>query len=415
MNGLIRFLRENFAWLAAGFLLTFTSSYGQTFFISVFAGEIRAEFGLSHGQWGAVYSLGTLASAAVMIWAGALTDRFRVRALALAILPFFAAACLAMAAAPGAWALPLVIFALRFAGQGMTIHIAMVAMGRWFVATRGKALSVARLGVTLGESLLPILFVALLASVAWRGLWVLAAIMILLVLPILLLLLRHERTPQADITLNPAPGMDGRHWTRRDMLHHWLFWCVLPMVLGPATFNTALFFHQVHVADLKGISHLAFVALFPIFTTTSIAGMVLSGVAVDRFGTARLLPVAQLPMAAGFLTLGATDSLPSAALGMAMIGLSAGAAGTLIAAFWAEFYGTRHLGSIKAMGSAAMVFGSAIGPVLTGQLIDIGVGFETQMMLIAVYFLLASALVTAAMRRAAPQLPPAREVDVIRP
>ena len=404
MTGFAGFLRDNAAWLAAGFLLTLTSGYGQTFFISVFAGEIRAEFGLSHGQWGAIYSLGTLASAILMIWAGTLTDRFRVRELALAILPFFALACLAMAVVPGAWALTLVIFALRFAGQGMTIHVAIVAMGRWFVATRGKALSVATLGVAMSESLMPIIFVALLGSFAWRSLWALAAVLILAVIPVLMLLLRHERTPQADLQFNPATGMDGHHWTRAQVLRHWLFWCMIPMMLGTPTFVTALFFHQVHLAEIKGLSHLSFVTLFPVYTGVSVIAMLLSGIALDRFGTSRLLPFFLLPVAAAFLVLGTTGSLAGMAVGMALAGMTSGMNSTLPNAFWAEFYGTQHLGSIKAMATAVMVFGSAVGPVLTGQLIDLGLDFENQMILIAIYFLLASVLVGFAMRWATPHL-----------
>ena len=143
------FLRDNAAWLAAGFLLTFTSSYGQTFFISLFAGELRATFGLTNGQWGGLYTLATTASAVVMVWAGTLTDRYRVRALGRYVLVGLALACVAMAAVPNAFALVLVIFALRFTGQGMTNHIAVVAMARWFSATRGKALAIARLGAVM--------------------------------------------------------------------------------------------------------------------------------------------------------------------------------------------------------------------------------------------------------------------------
>ena len=66
------FLRSNAPWLGAGALLMFSSSYGQTFFISIFAGEIRAEYGLSDGQWGLIYTLGTTASALLMLWAGAM-------------------------------------------------------------------------------------------------------------------------------------------------------------------------------------------------------------------------------------------------------------------------------------------------------------------------------------------------------
>jgi len=134
------FLRENAPFLSAGVLLMFCSSFGQTFFISIFAGEIREEFSLSHGQWGLIYTLGTTASAAVMVWAGVLTDHFRARALGAIVLVLLAGAALMMATVSSVWILPFAIFALRFAGQGMSVHIAVVAISRWFVATRGRAL-----------------------------------------------------------------------------------------------------------------------------------------------------------------------------------------------------------------------------------------------------------------------------------
>ncbi|WP_068116150.1 MFS transporter [Tropicimonas marinistellae] len=411
---MLGFLRQNATWLAAGFFLTLTSSFGQTFFISIFAGEIRAAFGLSHGAWGAIYSAGTLASAIVMVWAGTLTDRFRVRELVLVVLPFFAAACLAMAAVPGAWALPVVIFALRLAGQGMTIHIAIVAMGRWFVASRGKALSVATLGVTLGESLAPIGFVALLGVFSWRSLWGLAALLILMVVPLLLSLLRHERTPQADIEASSAVGMDGRQWDRRSVLRNGVFWCVLPLMLAPATFVTALFFHQVHLAEIKQISHLTLVAMFPVYTACAVATMVVSGIALDWLGTARLLPFLLLPISVGFLVLAGAGGATGIALGMAAVGMTSGANSTLPNAFWAEFYGTRHLGSIKAMASAVLVFGSAVGPVVTGLAIDAGFEFDSQMKFIAIYCLAATVLAAVALRQGARRLAPTGEVDVIR-
>ena len=129
-NSFAAFLRHNAPYLTVGALLTFVSSFGQTYFISIFAGEIRSEFGLSHGAWGTIYAAGTMASAGVMVWAGALTDVFRVRVLAVAVLGGLSTACLAMAALPVVWMLPLVIFALRLCGQGMSSHIATVAMAR---------------------------------------------------------------------------------------------------------------------------------------------------------------------------------------------------------------------------------------------------------------------------------------------
>ncbi|MEE4118813.1 MAG: MFS transporter [Paracoccaceae bacterium] len=405
LPAMLPFLRANAAFLAAGALLTFTSSWGQTFFISVFAGEIREEFGLSHGAWGAIYAAGTFASAVAMIWAGQATDILRVRALSLIVLPVFAAACLAMAGATAAWMLVPVVFLLRLCGQGMTSHIATVAMARWFVATRGRALSVASVGFALGEATLPVAFVAAMALVDWRWLWVLVAVLILATLPVLGRLLALERTPQAEAEENQAHGMDGRHWRRAEVLRHWLFWAMVPFLLGPAAFSTAFFFHQVHFAETKALSHLGLVALFPVFTGAAVASMLLSGFLIDRFGTARLMPLAQAPMVVAFLVLSGAAGAWGVALGMILMALTVGANHTLPSAFWAEFYGTRHIGAVKAMAAAVMVFGTAVGPILTGTLIDAGLSLDEQMIGIAGWFLLACACTGLAISRAAALLP----------
>lgn len=389
-SGMVPFLKENRNWLSAGALLTLLSSFGQTYFISLFAAEIQADFGLSHGGWGIIYSLGTTASAATMIWAGSLTDVFRARTLGMLVFALLAVSCLAMAINPFVALLPVVIFALRLTGQGMCSHIAIVSMARWFVATRGRALSIASLGFAMGEALLPLIFVALLGVFHWRSLWVMAAIVALIGIPVLLSLLRRERTPQSMADENQSLGMDRRHWTRREALHHPLFWFMVPALLGPAAFNTAFFFHQVYFAEIKGWTHLSLVTLFPLYTAMAIAAMVASGIALDRFGTARLIPLYQLPMVAAFTVFALSSSLAYAALGFVFLALTTGANSTLPNAFWAEFYGTRHIGSIKAMAAAVMVFGSAIGPGITGVLIDFGVDLNIQYFGVSVYFLLAS-------------------------
>ena len=388
---LLRFLSQNAPWLATGCLLTFLSCFGQTFFISIFSGQIRAEFSLSHGAWGGLYSLGTTLSALVMVWAGGLTDQFRVRTLGPVVLIGLAAACIAMAINPVVWLLPAVIFALRFFGQGMASHLAVVAMARWFVATRGKALSVAGLGFAFGEAVLPITFVALMAFASWQSLWLIAAMICVLGLPALGLLLRQERTPQSMAESYSSAGIDARHWTRKQVLGHPLFWFMVPALLGPSAFNTAFFFHQVHFSEIKGWQHVELVALFPFYTTVSILAMVLSGWALDKLGTASLMPFVQLPMVICFVTFSAANSLTAAAVGFFFLALTTGANSTLPNAFWAEFFGTAHIGSIKAMATAVMVFGSAIGPGITGLLIDLGVGLEQQLIGVAGYFLITTA------------------------
>ncbi|MFT5038190.1 MAG: MFS family permease [Flavobacteriaceae bacterium] len=398
------FLFKNAPWLASGALLTLMSSFGQTFFISIFAAEIQTEFALSHGAWGGIYALGTTTSAVVMVWAGGMTDKFRVRTLGPAVLLLLAFACLLMAFNPYAWFLPVVIFALRFSGQGMTTHIAVVSMARWFVAARGRALSVTALGYSLGQAVLPIIFVMLLSLMDWRFLWVVAALISLAGVPLLVRLLRQERTPQSMANENPSYGMNARFWNRVDAIKHPLFWYMVPSILGPSAFNTAFFFHQVHFAELKGISHVAFVAQLPLYTAVSVGVMLLSGWGLDKLGTPRLIPYSQIPMIAAFVLFGLADSTLIIVLGFVMMGITSGATATLPSAFWAEFYGTKYIGSIKALATAVMVLGSAIGPGVTGLLIDKGIGLETQYYWIAAYFALTTALLWVGVRSYAPSL-----------
>ncbi|MCP4769326.1 MAG: hypothetical protein GY875_24090 [Gammaproteobacteria bacterium] len=81
---MLKLIRSEWQLLLFGFLMTFWSSPGQTFLISLFSGEIRAELSLSDGEFAGIYSLATLASAIVMIWSGALIDRIDLKRLSIA-------------------------------------------------------------------------------------------------------------------------------------------------------------------------------------------------------------------------------------------------------------------------------------------------------------------------------------------
>lgn len=387
---LLVFARNNARWLAAGALLAFMSSFGQTFFISIFSDHIRTEFDLTHGMWGGIYSLGTAASALVMLWTGTLTDIFRTRAIGAIVFLLLGLACLSMATVPNVAILVFVIFALRLFGQGMSSHLSVVAMSRWFVAERGRALSISTLGFSIGETFLPISFVFLMSIYSWRTMWIVSFALLILAIPILLRLLQKERTPQSMAKVSLSLGMKGRHWSRKNLLKHPLFWFMVPALLGPSAFNTAFFFQQAHFAEIKGWEHLQLVSYFPIYAILSVVVMFISGIALDRFGTARLLPFYQLPMVLAFACFSLAQSPAIIALGLALLAVTSGANATLPNAFWAEFYGTKHLGAIKSLAAAIMVLGSAIGPGLTGVLIDYGVGLDRQYLWVSAFFLIST-------------------------
>ncbi|NJM84250.1 MAG: MFS transporter [Tabrizicola sp.] len=395
----LTFMRANAPFLLAGFLLSFLSSFGQTYFLAPFAGDVRADYGLSHGDWGAVYSASTMAAALAMLWAGALTDRFKVRSLGTAVLLGLAAALVAMAANPSLWTLPVVVFGLRFFGQGMVVQAAGVAMSRWFVGSRGRALAISAFGFSIGEILLPLGFTAMKALVPWRMLFLVAAAIVVLLLPVLRHLLRLERTPQQMSAETDAPGIGGRHWTRPEVLRHGLFWACLPVLMSPPLFITTIFFHQVHLAEVKGWSHLGLLAALPFYTVAAAVGMFAGGWALDRVGSARIMPVYTLPLAVFFLLFPHIQSLFWAGPVLILMGLSSGAQMTVPMAFWAEVYGTRHLGAIRAMVAAVLVMSTAIGPALSGWLIDGGVELDRQMPGYAAFALLAAAGAAIGLRR----------------
>ncbi|MCA1776626.1 MAG: MFS transporter [Loktanella sp.] len=399
------FVRGNWPFLLAGFLFSLTSSYGQTFFISIFAGRIMTDFALTDGQWGMTYTVATTLSALLMIWGGALTDVMRSRTLSLIVMLGLAATCVAMALNTNALVLIAIVLCLRLFGQGMCSHLAIVSMARWYVATRGKALSIAGMGVALGTAVLPVVFAAAMDVISWRALWIVSAVIIVLTIPVIQILLQKERTPQSMAKETQATGMDDRHWTRAEVVMHPVFWLLLPALMGPAAWGTALFFQQVHLTEIKGWSLVGFTALFPLLSVVSVAGSLVSGAIIDRVGGWRILPFFSVPYIVLFLIMAQATTLLGAAVAIVLLGLGQGLIATLPGAFWSEFFGTRHIGSIKAAAGAATVFGTAIGPGVSGWLIDLGINFPTQMYGIAVYFVVAGILAIMAVRMAAPRLP----------
>ena len=385
--GYFEFIRSNIAWLLAGFILALSSSFGQTFFISIFAGKIQAYFNLSHGDWGSIYMIGTLASATVMIWAGTSSDIFRARSIGVLVLFGLSLSTLLMAVNPAVWLLPFLVFFLRFLGQGMLPHISSVSMSRWFVSQRGKALAISNTGYALGEALLPVFFTVLMLSYHWQNLWIVASVFCFLMVPLIWVLLKNERTPRSLAEEVIASGLSGKSWSRKEVIKHPLFWFMLPALIGPSACVTSFFFQQVYFAEIKNLTHLQLVALFPIYTLVAIVFNLVSGWALDKFGLDRILPFYQIPLVFAFILFYFVSTQLGLALGLCFLAISAGANSTLPTAFWAEYYGTQFLGTIKALGTAIMVLGSAIGPGMTGFLIDWGFGIEKQYLIFGLYFM----------------------------
>lgn len=398
-------LRQGARWLAAGWLLALSSGFGQTFFISIFAGHLRADLGLSEGQFGSLYSAATLTSAVMLMGFGKLADRPRLRGLAIGLLVCLAATALGMAHVDHPAVLIVLLFGLRFFGQGMLVHVSMTGVARWFSANRGKAVSIAALGHPTGEATLPLLAVTGIALFGWRETWMIGAAALLLVsVPAVTLLLAREPAPQPP----PVPAVDDsspgdRQFTRSQVLRDPLFYLLQPGVLAPPFVLTAIFFSQVPLAENKGWAATTFSTALPVYAAVTVIAGLLAGAVIDRFGARRVLPLYLLPLGAAALLVATMEGGALLPVAMGLAGMTAGGANTLLGALWAELYGTRHLGAVRSLATFGLVFASALSPALVGLLADAGIGIETSLAALGVYTLAAGGLMTVVSMRVMPR------------
>ena len=392
MINTLTFIQTNARWLLGGLVLTIFSSFGQTYFIALFGSEIRESFSLSHGDFGTIYMVGTLASAVTLVWLGRVVDHYSVSHVAFWVCIALSLACLAMSMVSSVWMLVLVIFALRLFGQGMMSHIAMVAMGRWYSAERGRAVSITSMGFQIGSGILPVTMVSLLALIGWRASWVLAAaLMIFVALPATYLLMKKERIPRGQIPESETVE-NVRQWTHNEVLKDPLFWIMLTGILAPAFIGTSVFFHQTHISEIKGWSRELIAGSIAVAAITTIVFSLISGAMVDRFSARALLPSFLIPLGIGNFLLGWMNAPLAIILYMVLHGISNGISNSLFGAIWPEVYGTRHLGAVRSLVMAAMVVASALGPGATGWLIDMDIGFEFQLMCMGVYCILTAVI-----------------------
>lgn len=391
------FAPGNLRFLIFGFLAAVFSSFGQTFFIALSGGEIRTAFNLSHGDFGLLYAIGTVSSAVLLIWLGRKIDDVDLRVFTACVIVGLGLACIGMAHVMGPITLVLAIFALRLTGQGLMSHIAFVSMGRYFDAHRGKAVSVASIGFPAGEAIFPIIVVAIILAIGWQDMWLaLGAIILCGLFPILMWLLRGHHHRHAALVENnkSKSGQDELSgWTRGQVLRDPKFYVLIPTVLAMPYIGTGVFFHQVHLVAEKGWGLAMFASFFVIFAGVQMGAAMISGVVVDRWGATKLARLFLLPACAGLVILSQSDTPVAGAIFMALFGLSGGAATVTGGAIWAELYGVAHLGAIKALAWAMMVFASALSPPMMGIAIDHGIQMDTIALISAAYFLGATVLV----------------------
>lgn len=377
--------------ISLGFALTFLSSFGQTFFISLSGPNIRDAFGLTNGTFGSIYSVATLSSGLLMIWVGSIIDWVNIRLYATIALLGLACAALSLSFAPNVLVLGLSLFALRLFGQGMLSHAGVMSTARLHEGVRGRALGVAALGFPAGEATLPGIVLALIAGLGWTTTWRIATLVIIMALCIGWLLGFMLRAKDPDLqgaTHLKASTEPGPTWL--EIVRDWRFLALVPTMIGYPAIMTAYFFHQRFIAEVKGWSLELLASSITTFALISVVVAMSAGSFVDRFGAVRLSHFYLAGMTAASICLATLSGPFLPLLFFGLIGLTSGCTNVVIAAVLAELFGTTHLGKIRAIAGAMMVVASAATPGAIGLLIDAGVSLETIVLGFAAYMILAA-------------------------
>ncbi len=375
MRGTIAFVRAHWPHLAFGALLMAMSSFGQTFFISLFGAPLRAAYGLSDGGFGTAYAVATFASAFTLPRVGRWIDDTTVPRYTIGIAILLACACGVMAIASSVALLILALYLLRLGGQGLMVHTAMTATARAFPSRAGRALGLANLGMPIGEALLPLAVAVGMGLIGWRGLW-LAAIGLIAGGTVLALACRNRgRLPAEPVShaRRRSPGQPRpRLWRDPRILF------TVPVVLAPSFIVTGFFFHQGRLLQEKGWAFDWWASWFVGYAIARAASMAMAGPLIDRFGATRVLPLFLTPLAVSMVAIAAVQPAWGVPLYLVPTGISSGVSATLLTALWVELYGPERLAEVRATVSAANVIASGVAPSLMGYLIDAGVTLSAQ-------------------------------------
>ena len=294
---------------------------------------------------------------------------------------------------------------MRFSGQGMMSHTATTTISRYFTKSRGKALSTCWFGLSTAEFILPVLIVYLLTVTAWQNIWVSISILVLIFLPITSFVLIknlnfNSREETKDKNFNER---NIKQWKRIEVLKDYRFYIICLNMLAMPWIATGVFVYQSFITESKDWGAFVIAQSFMLYSFLSVVTLLASGFLIDKFTSRKLLIFMNIPLLFSTLVLFYFDVSLSAFVFLGLIGVSNGLANVLGSSTWAEIYGVKYIGSIKALTTALMVFSTAFGTALFGLLIDKGFSIEQIALVSSVYISLSIILLLFVRNKINPQ------------
>jgi len=388
-----------------GFIFTFFSSFGQSFFIGLFNSSIRSDLNISHGQFGTIYAMATLLSSLALIWIGKKIDDFKLIYFSFFVIFLLFFSSIFFSFINNVSLLIVGIFLLRFSGQGLMAHTATTSISRYFNLNRGKALSVTWLGLSSAEFILPITMVFFLSIYSWRNIWLSIGLIVILLLPIISLFTIKNITLSSREKGNFGfKETNIKSWTRHEILLDPKFYLISLVMLALPAINTGVFVYQSFILESKNWDDFVIAKSFMSYAILSVTTLFISGPIIDKYSSKKILPLMNIPSLLAMFILFYFDNHISSYFILGLMGISNGLANVLGSSTWAEIYGVKYLGSIKALTTAMMVFATAFGTAAFGLIIDFGYSIEAIAAISSIYIIIANILIVMFKRQIKPVL-----------
>ena len=359
--------------LTYGFLIIFFASYGQTFFIALFNDDIKNYYKLSDGEFGLVYAISTILSSLLLINFAKLIDYIDLKLYSFLITIGLIIPCFIIYFLPSNIVyLFIIIFALRFFGQGAMGHAGTTTMARYFGEDKGKAISVATLGGTIGIMFLPIIVVYLKNFFSFKQIWLLSSVSLIFFLPILFITLADQKIRQKRF--QESIGERNKILTTMSVLKNKNFLTYLPITTAFSFIGTGLMFHQIFIFSEKDWTLEMLGTGYLFFGVFSVIGLVFGGPMIDILDPKKAIIFILFPIFIALIILLIFDNFYFLIIYMSLFGFNLGISAPFTGSLWAVMFSLESLGTVKALFHAISVLASALSPLIFGYIIDWGFG-----------------------------------------
>ena len=377
-----------------GFIFTFFSSFGQSFFLGLFNSSIRDTLSITHGQFGSIYASATLLSSLILVWFGKKIDDINILKFSYIVITLLAFSCFFFSKINSVYYLFIAILLMRFSGQGMMSHTSSTTISRFFTKSRGKALSTSWFGLSTSEFILPVLIIYLLTIYEWRDIWIVISIVVIIFLPIAsFLLVQNLNLNSREVDSETSKqNKKIKDWKRIEVLKDYRFYIISANMLAMPWIATGTFVYQSFILESKNWDPYIIAQSFMVYSIMSVITLFISGLLIDKFTSRKILVYMNIPLLLATVVIVYFDNPFTAFIFLGLIGISNGLANVLGSSTWAEIYGVKHIGSIKALTTALMVFSTAFGTAFFGVLIDRGYSIEEIAVISGIYIFISLAL-----------------------